>query len=276
MSIRILLPAEFQDVHRRAALDWMRRGPQFSLTEWQVAIRAFDLLKEATVVTSNGVLPFPVIYYRYVELPYAETFIQTLLDADHVESEGVQAWASVAQRITLILQQAGLTFSDQPATRLLTAYCLYWWYAFAYGYMFEAEILRDLAQSGIEFTAHDLTQRQARLSAWDLEVLGFRGDIKRSLAFLQTLRGQHLPYTFYIVRLTEAGRSRMLVVMMRQAMWNVIDGDTVLAALGHLTEVLPAAARVEWAGIEVVVVDYTLWKQKVLRRQSDMEAEDDE
>jgi hypothetical protein len=47
MTFRILLPAEFQDIHRRAALAWVRRGHEFSREEWQVAIRAFDLLKEA-------------------------------------------------------------------------------------------------------------------------------------------------------------------------------------------------------------------------------------
>ncbi len=275
MTFRVLLPAEFQDVHRRAALAWVCRGHEFGSAEWQVAIRAFDLLKEAAIVTARGVLPFPAIYYRYIERPYADAFMQTLLHAKDIEAEGTRAWAAVAQTIIPGLQQNGLARAEQPATRLLSAYCLYWWYAFAYGYMFEVEILRDLAQSGIQFDAHELTQRRARLSAWDLEVLGFRGDIKRSLAFLQTLRGQHLPLTFYIVRLTEAGRARTLVVMMRQEMWRVIDGDTVMAALGHLTEVLPAAAHVSYENISVIVVDYALWKQKVLKIQTDMEVEDD-
>ena len=30
MTFRILLPAEFQDIHRRAALAWVRRGHEFS------------------------------------------------------------------------------------------------------------------------------------------------------------------------------------------------------------------------------------------------------
>jgi hypothetical protein len=271
MTVRVLLPAEFQDVHRRAALAWVRRGHQFSLEEWRVAIQAFDLLKEAAIVAPDGILPFPMVYYRYIESQYAVTFIQTLLDAADIETEGMQAWASVAQRIMPELQKSGLTSPKQPATRLLTAYCLYWWYAFAYGYMFEVEILRDLEQSGIQFTAHDLTQRQARLSAWDLEVLGFRGDIKRSLAFLQTARGRHLPLTFYIVRLTKADRSQTLVVMMRQAMWDEIDGDTTLTILSRLPDVLPKAARLIWKDIEIMVADYALWKQRVLKHQSTKE-----
>lgn len=274
MTYRILLPAEFQDVHRRAALAWVRRGHEFNRDEWQIAIRAFDLLKEAAVVTQQGILPFPAVYYRHVDESHADAFIQTLLEADEVEPAGVQAWAKVARSISPRLRQVGLAPSHQPAARLLVAYCLYWWYAFAYGYILEVEILRDLAQSGVQFTAHDLTRRQERMSPWDLEVLGFRGDIKRSLSFLQTLRGRRLPYTFYIVRLTQANQSRTLVVMMRQAMWDAIDGGTILTTLSNLAEVLPDTARVPIAGVEVIVADYVHWKRLVLQRQSGKEEND--
>ena len=269
MVLRILLPAEFQDVHRQAVLAWVRRGHEFNHEEWQVAIRAFDLLKEASVVTRQGILPFPVVYHRHVDEPYADSFIQTLLDTPEIESVGVQTWAEVASKIFIELRQAGLVPPHQPATRLLVAYCLYWWYAFAYGYIFEVQVLRDLAQSGIQFTAHDLTSRQERVSPWDLEVLGFRGDVKRSLFFLQTVRGQHLPHAFYILRLTQKNRSRTLVVMMRQAMWDVIDGETILTTVNDLVSVLPDTARVRVADVEVVVADYTLWKRLVLQHQSE-------
>jgi hypothetical protein len=99
--------------------------------------------------------------------------------------------------------------------------------------------------------------------------LGFRGDIKRSLFFLQTVRGRHLPHAFYIVRLRREDRSRTLVVMMRQPMWETIDGETLLTTLRELADILPAAARVHIAGVEVVVADYTLWKDLVRARQSD-------
>ena len=274
MTFRILLPAEFQDIHRQAALAWVRRGHEFSREEWQVAIRAFDLLKEAAVVTQQDILPFPAVYYRYVDKPHADAFIQTLLNADEIESSGVQAWAEVAEGIPQQLRLVGLAPAHQPSTRLLIAYCLYLWYAFAYGYIFEVEVLRDLAQSGIQFTAHEFTSRQGRMSPWDLEVLGFRGDIKRSLLFLHTLRGRRLPYTFYIVSLTQAHRSRKLVVMMRQTMWNVIDGETILTTLSNLINVLPATARVRVSGVEVIVADYALWKGLVFQRQSAREEED--
>ena len=268
MTFRILLPAEFQDIHRQIALEWVVRGHRFNLREWRVALRAFDLLKEAAVFTRQGVLPFSAVYFRHVEEPYADRFIRSLLNAEDVTQAGVAGWAEVAGRIPSILHEAGLLPAEQPAARLLVAYCLYWWYAFAYGYMFEIEVRRDLEQSGVEFSAHSLVSREERLSRHDLEVLGFRGDIKRSLAFLQTARGRRLPLSFYIVRLTQAGNERTLVVMMRQPMWNAIDGDTILTTIEALVEVLPAAARIRIGDAEVIVTDYELWKRLVRRRQA--------
>ncbi len=268
MTFRILLPAEFQDVHRQIALEWVVRGHRFSQREWRVALRTFDLLREAAAFTTQGVLPFSAIYYRHVEEPYAERFIRSLLNAEDVTQAGVAGWAEVARRIPGILREAGLLPAEQPAARLLVAYCLYWWYAFAYGYMFEIEVRRDLEQSGVEFSAHSLVSREERLSRHDLEVLGFRGDIKRSLAFLQTARGRRLPLSFYIVRLTQAGNERTLVVMMRQPMWNTIDGNTILTTIEALVEVLPAAARIRIGDAEVIVTDYELWKRLVRRRQA--------
>ncbi len=124
MTFRILLPAEFQDIHRRAALAWVHRGHEFSREEWQVTIRAFDLLKEAAVVTQQDILPFPAVYYRYVDKPHADAFIQTLLKADEIESSGVRAWAEIAGGIPQRLRQVGLVPTHQPSARLLIAYCL--------------------------------------------------------------------------------------------------------------------------------------------------------
>ena len=91
------------------------------------------------------------------------------------------------------------------ASNLLVAYCLYFWESFAVGYAFEVEIFRDLSASGIEFSAHELRDRRARLSAHDLVVLNLYGDIKNTLYFLQVRRSQQLPHDFYITRFYEGG-----------------------------------------------------------------------
>ena len=127
MTFRILLPAEFQDIHRQIALEWVIRGHRFSRREWRSALRAFDLLKEAAVVTPQGVLPFSAVYFRHVEEPYADRFIRALLAAEDVTQTGIAGWAEVAGRIPAVLRDAGLSPAHQPTARLLVAYCLYWW-----------------------------------------------------------------------------------------------------------------------------------------------------
>jgi hypothetical protein len=62
--------------------------------------------------------------------------------------------------------------------------------------------------------------------------------------------------------------------MMHQAMWDVIDGETILTTLSDLVNVLPDAARVRVSGVEVIVADYALWKRLVFQRQSEKEEED--
>ncbi|MCB0064816.1 MAG: hypothetical protein KDE19_21980, partial [Caldilineaceae bacterium] len=169
-----------------------------------------------------------------------------------------------------ILQQliaAGFQRVDVPESNLLLAYCLYFWEAFAVGYAFEVEIFRDLRRSGVHFRAHDLRDRQERLSPHDLEVLGLFGDIKNSLYFLQIGRGQKLPHDFYITRFYEGKRQYTFIVMIQLDVWNQIDGDTIAGLLSEATQHFPQPVEVALKTGSVVVVDYEIWKQKVLRQQ---------
>jgi hypothetical protein len=49
--LQVLLPAEFLERHRRIVLEFVRRGHEFGHDEWRQAIVAFDLLKNAAVLT---------------------------------------------------------------------------------------------------------------------------------------------------------------------------------------------------------------------------------
>ena len=53
-------------------------------------------------------------------------------------------------------------------TVYLLVYCMYWWRAFAHGYAFEIEILRDLESLGLPLTAHDARDRAQRYTPSDL------------------------------------------------------------------------------------------------------------
>jgi len=196
--------------------------------------------------------------------------------AEHLAAVSVSRWATVARAIQPRLEQVDLYRPEIPTTRLILAYCLYWWRAFALGYALEVEIQRDLKASGVQFEAHDLRRSEERLSPYDLVVLGFKGDIKTSTYFLQAARTRTLPHDFYITRIRGRQRTRTLVVFMQAEMWQAIDGETLLVLLEQVADTLPRAVRIVHEGIELTVVDYEAWKARVLRRQAQSTSDESE
>lgn len=56
--------------------------------------------------------------------------------------------------------------------------------------------------------------------------------------------------------------------IMKPDMWQVIDGDTILVLLEDLADTLPEAARIDHRGIQLTVIDYAEWKDRVRARQA--------
>jgi hypothetical protein len=144
MTIDVLLPSGFRDEHKRIILAYLDRGHAFARADWRQAVVAFDLLKNAAILLSGSIRPFPVVYRQQIEDRFADRFIERLMDAAQIEETSTALWAEAAQEIMPTLVQAGLYRHDLPATRLLLAYCAYWWRSFTQGYALEIEIQRDL------------------------------------------------------------------------------------------------------------------------------------
>lgn len=265
--VQILLPAEFQEEHRQIVLAYLNQGHTFSRQAWQRAVVAFDLLNNAALFSATGFLPFPAAYRQQVENRYADAFIAQLYQTGDIEQAGVALWAEAAGKIAVDLAQAGFYSEQLPMTRYLLAYCLYWWRSFTAGYALEIEIQQDLTKTGIEFIAHDLRNREERLSPYDLLVTGFKGDIKTSTYFLQATRSRTLAHDFYITRIRSRRSTRTLVVFIQAGMWQEIDGDTLLVLLEEIAETLPKAAQIVHQGLALTVIDYDLWKSKMRRYQ---------
>lgn len=271
----MFLPQDLQQDHRSLVLRYLEDSSKISGTEWPKLMEAFDLLNAATVVTEAGQLSFSGVYRQQVEEQYATAFIERLYTVTDVEKETPRLRAAVSRAIVRTLMEAGLYRPEVPDSRFLLAYCLYWWYAFSKGYAFEVYIFRDLASAGIQFRAHDLRSPSGRRSPYDLEILGFRGDVKTSTYFLWLGRAQSLPHDFYITRLYAAEqRSRTLVVFVQEGMWAEIDGETLMTVLENVPDILPTPARVQHRNLEIIVADYEMWKRKVLRRQKEASNED--
>lgn len=267
MTIEVLLPSGFRDEHRRIILAYLDRGHAFTRSDWRQAVLAFDLLKNAAILFPGGIRPFPVIFRQQIEDRFADRFIDRLMNAALIQETSTVLWAEAAQEIMPTLAQAGLYRHDLPATRLLVAYCAYWWRSFAQGYALEIEIQRDLDAEGIRYEAHDLRKREERLTPYDIAVLGYAGDIKTSVYFLQAARTRSVPHDFVITRVRDRRSARTLVVFMKPDMWQAIDGDTLLVLLEEIVDTLPHAARIEHQGLQLTVIDYAEWKERVRARQ---------
>lgn len=265
--MQILLPSDLTFEHQKVVLAYLTEAHHFTPWQWRQALVAFDLLKQAVIVRGSEIIRFPAIYYHYVEDRYADHFIDTLYRAKSIEATGTEIWARLAGQIVADLTHDGLYNTAIQGTHYLLAYCLYWWRAFTLGYALEIEIQRDLMQSAIKFEAHNLRDRQERLSRHDIVVSGFEGDIKNSTYFLQATRTQILGHDFYITKVVGKQKSRLLVVFIQADMWQLIDGDTLLVLLEKLADVLPQAVHIRHEGLNLTVIDYNLWKEKMRRYQ---------
>lgn len=207
------------------------------------------------------------MYDELIALPFADQYIEQLLEAGNVTVESPELAARFARQIRPILQDVGLLRRDVPYGILLQGYCLYWWQSFARGYAFEVYIMRDLTAARIEFQMHDVRNRVERYSSADLVVLGLLGDIKSSIYFLQW-HGQ-LPNDFYITRLYARGRERTLVVFQKPHAWKAVGGGlTVPGTLETILDLLPSPVQIGLRGIMLIVVDYETWKQMVRQKQA--------
>lgn len=271
MSLRFPIPPAFSEAHRQAIYRYQATPEGLSPHVWATLFEAMDLLRTALVTPHDGEQrTFASVYHSLVDLRYADSYIDALLDSEGPSQISLPLWAAIARRISRDLRASGFFDPAVPDGRLLLSYLLYWWQQFARGYAFEVEVYRDLAASHVRFEAHNLRVRGERLSAFDLVVSLFRGDVKTSTYFLAQQRHPDPAIDFYITRAwLPAGRTRTLVVFLKPPMWQDIDGETTQASLTDLEQVLPRPGRIQVGGQTVIVVDYEVWKEKMRAYQKE-------
>jgi hypothetical protein len=207
-------------------LKYLLNPRALSKDDWAVALAAFDLLSACRIEQSGKKRTFAQFYEDVFDRPHASALIGELLTMEDVEGEGARRAEAIGRQVWAELATTELLAPLTAEQRLLAAYCLYWWNSFAKGYITEIAVFRDLAQSGISFEAHDLSQPDERYSQDDLQVSGLRGDIKSSSYFLHTARHFPLRHDFYITTLFDPlARQRRRVVMMQPVAWDRIDGE---------------------------------------------------
>lgn len=274
--MQIRLAYSITDEQRAAVLKYLVDRQGMSEQEWLQTLKAFDLLAESVVIREGQKLTFAQIYRGQVEEQYADFFIEQLLQMQQVEVEGTRLKAVIARQISQRLAEQRLYRRDVEASKYLLAYCYYWWDSFARGYLFEARIFKDLEMANISFLPHDLRRRSERFSRSDLVVMGYEGDIKTSTYFLHTTRTRLLRNDFYITRIYDTfQREHILVVMLKEAFWNLINGDTIESTLRQVVKVLPQAAHINFSPGRFVVIGYDDWKARVKAKQKALQKENE-
>jgi hypothetical protein len=277
MSLHFTIPPTLGKAHRQAIYQYHSTPEGLPPHAWATLFEAMDLLRTALVSRHPGEQrTFASLYHSLVDLRYADSYIDALLDSENPSHISIPLWAAIARHIDREVHTSGFFDPSAPDSRLLLSYLLYWWQQFARGYAFEVEIFRDLADSCIQFEAHDLRARVERLSAVDLVVSSFQGDVKTSTYFLAQQRHPDPIVDFYITRAwLPVGRARALVVFLKPGMWQDIDGETIQATLTTLEQALPRPGAVQIGGQTVVVVDYEVWKEKMrVYQKEDRDASD--
>jgi len=266
--IVVELAASLTDEHKALVLRYLGTAERFSLAEWVTLLEAFTILSDSTVQLQGVTLTLQAFYDRFIDQVYGDACIAELLTATELSASAPAIQARYARQLYQQLRREPFMLGSTPATESLLAYCLYWWASFVRGYAFEIAIFRDLDAARIHYTSHDLRVREQRFSPCDLTVLGMIGDVKNTTYFLYVVRSFPLTCDFYITRLynTATGRYVRIVVLTDEA-WHRINGAIVRSDLARVAQWLPQVVGVTFLGYDLVVIDYEVWKQKVLQQQ---------
>lgn len=195
-AIQVTLNPKLQPVHLNILRRYLSESWCFTYREWRVLQRAMNLLGASRLRYQGRCLTFAEFYARFMDVPFAQPFLEELYRQTDVEGEGPRLQATRAQTILTWLRDRGLYGPDADAARLLVVFCLARWAAFARGYVFQIAIFRDLEAANVAFEPRDPRDVRQRFADHDLELLGLKGDIKTSTYFVDEPIPPHLD--FYI------------------------------------------------------------------------------
>lgn len=144
---------QLHHAHQRVLLRYLIDDLGLSHNDWVTLTEAVDALSVSVMMVDGQEQTFRRFYEEQIDQQFADPFLSHLLTLTDVETEGRRVQAATAQEIGRLLDGLAGFSRDDHNCRLLLVYCLYWWSAFARGYIFEVTIHRDLTASGIQFTS---------------------------------------------------------------------------------------------------------------------------
>ncbi len=267
-SIAIELASGLTAEDRAALRQYLAEPFRLSDAEWQRVRSAIDLLARSSIIFAERRYTFQQFYAVFINGTYARPYLRQLAETEAPERDGPQLQAETARKILAWLRLNGLTPAAISGAEYLTIYCLYRWASFGRGYLFERIVIQDLRAAGIRLVAHVPERGRERYTTSDLSITGIGdGDVKSSLYFLDDLADPRA--AFYITRLYDAeGHAVRQVVFMTPEAWRQVDGEPRPTSIAQAPRYFPLPVRVETAGRTWVVVEYAVWKDRILRWQS--------
>lgn len=253
---------------------YLADAAHLSEAEWRHLRNVINHLAQSEVNFGGRRYTFRRFYDTFINGTYARPFLQQLQSLNDLHREGSALQASMARKIMTWLASNGLSPTQVLHADLLLVYCLYWWAAFAKGYLFEQVVIRDLLESKVTFDAHEVTYGQERYSQFDLQVAGMgKGDIKASLYFLDNF--PEPPADFYITQLYDnrQRRARRVVFLMPDR-WRQIDGEPQASTITNAPQIFPLPVLLEIIGNHWIMVEYYVWKARLLRWQTQGDTHD--
>lgn len=238
-----------------------------SSDEWRTLRSGIDRLAQCMVDFSGRTYTFREFYATFVNGTYARPFLAQLGQLRDLEKEGAALQATVARKILTWLRANGIVAAAVQNAEFLIIYTLYWWAAFARGYLFEQIVFRDLGRSGIRYQAHEVETGPGRYTRYDLVIpeLG-NGDVKASLYFLDHLREPTAD--FYITQLYDSKQQRLrLTVFLYPEGWKRLNGTPLPATISTAPQLFPQPVLVVILSKPWVMVEYEYWKVRLLDRQ---------
>lgn len=133
----VQISPKLKHAHRRVLLEYLQSESRLSRPQWLTLVEAIDLLGESTLILRRRRYTFREFYDIFVDKEFADHFLGALIETPDLEREALTLQASVARRICQFLDGLSGFSRRDPKCPLLLVYCLYWWSAFARGYIFE-------------------------------------------------------------------------------------------------------------------------------------------
>jgi hypothetical protein len=269
VSFSVHLHPNLTQGHRTVLRRYLRESRHLSRDDWRTLWAAIALLANSRVVFRGQSYTFYRFYATYLEAERAPAFLAVLYQLADVQQDGPALQAQGARAILVWLQANDFYGPDAGEASFLVVYCLYRWASFADGYIFQIAIFRDLEASGIRFTPRDPRRPRERFADHDLVLLDFKGDVKQSLYFLNTLPQRSLRVDFYLTQMYDRQVHRQRrVTLMHERVWRRINGETIASRLPDALRRFPDPVALTLQQETWVLMDYDIWKTRLLEIQT--------